>query len=111
MKLITKEEAVQLVKDGDFVGMTGFASIDHPETVSIALEERFLATGHPCDLTIQFSAGIGDGKLMGSNHYANPGMLKRVIAGHYGLAPRLAPLINDNAIEAYNLPYFRHLKS
>ena len=104
MKLITKEEAVQLVKDGDFVGMTGFASIDHPETVSIALEERFLATGHPCALTIQFSAGIGDGKLMGSNHYANPGMLKRVIAGHYGLAPRLAPLINDNAIEAYNLP-------
>ncbi|MBP1765601.1 MAG: CoA transferase [Firmicutes bacterium] len=104
MKLITKEEAVRLVKDGDMIGMTGFASIDHPETLSIALEESFLTTGHPCNLTIQFSAGIGDGKTMGSNHYGNPGMLQRVIGGHYGLAPRLAPLINDNAIEAYNLP-------
>ena len=104
MKLITKEEAVQLVKDGDFIGMTGFVGNDHPETLTAALEESFLANGHPCNMTIKFSAGIGDGKTLGSNHFGNPGMLKRIIGGHYGLAPRLGALVNDNQVEAYNLP-------
>lgn len=104
MKVITKEEAVALIKDGDFIGMGGFVGNDHPETLTSACEESFLNTGHPRDLTIQFSAGIGDGKERGSNHFGNAGMIKRIIGGHYGLAPRLGKLINENLVEAYNLP-------
>ena len=104
MKIITKEQAIDLVKDGAFLGTTGFAGCDVPETLMAACEERFLTTGHPADLTLQFSAGIGDSKTRGTNHFGNQGMLKRVIAGHYGLAPRLGKLISDNQVEAYNLP-------
>jgi len=104
MKVITKEEAVKLVQDGAVIGIVGFVGNDHPETISSALEESFLATGHPCDLTVQFSAGIGDGKDRGSNHFGNAGMVKRVIGGHYGLAPKLGKIITDNQVEAYNLP-------
>lgn len=104
MKLITKEEAVALIKDGSFVGIAGFVGNDHPETLSATCEEKFLANGHPRDLTIQFSAGIGDGKDRGSNHFGNAGMVKRIIGGHYGLAPKLGKLINANLVEAYNLP-------
>lgn len=104
MKIITKEEAVHLIKDGDFLGVAGFVGCAHPETLTSACEETFLKTGHPCDLTIQFSAGIGDGKTKGSNHFGNPGMVKRIIGGHYGLAPRLGELISKEETEAYNLP-------
>ena len=104
MKVISKEEAVKLIKDGSFIGMAGVVGNNHPETISSVCEESFLATGHPCDLTIQFSAGIGDSKDRGSNHFGNAGMTKRIIGGHYGLAPRLGKLVNDNLVEAYNLP-------
>lgn len=104
MKIITKEEAVNLIKDGDFVGVTGFVGCDHPETLTAMCEESFLKTGHPKDLTLQFSAGMGDGKTKGTNHFGNVGMLKRVIGGHYGLAPRLVDVITKNEVEAYNLP-------
>lgn len=104
MKLITKEEAVRLVQDGAVLGMSGFVGNDHPETLTSALEEHFLATGHPRDLSIMFSAGIGDGKTRGSNHFGNAGMTTRMIGGHYGLAPRLGKLITDGTAEAYNLP-------
>jgi len=104
MKIISKEEAIKLIKDGDFVGTAGFVGCDVPETLFTTCEEQFLATGHPCDLTLQFSAGIGDSKTKGTNHFGNPGMVKRVIAGHLGLAPRLGKLISDNQTEAYNFP-------
>lgn len=104
MKVITKEEAVALIQDGSFVGIGGFVGCNHPETLTAACEERFLASGHPKDLTIQFSAGIGDSKTRGSNHFGNVGMLKRIIGGHYGLAPRLGELVTHNQVEAYNLP-------
>jgi len=104
MKLISKAEAARLVKDGAVVGMSGFVGNDHPETLSSALEELFLAEGHPQNLSIMFSAGIGDGKIRGSNHFGNTGMLRRIIGGHYGLAPRLGKLITDGEVEAYNLP-------
>lgn len=104
MKVITKDEAVRLVKDGAVLGMSGFVGNDHPETITSALEEAFLAQGHPRDLTIMFSAGIGDSKTRGSNHFGNVGMVKRIIGGHYGLAPRLGQLVTDNEVEAYNLP-------
>lgn len=104
MKIICKDEAVKLVEDGAVIGMTGFVGNDHAETISSAMEESFLATGHPCDLTLMFSAGIGDSKERGSNHFGNEKMVKRLIGGHYGLAPRLGKLVTANKVEAYNLP-------
>ncbi len=104
MKIITKEEAIKLIQDDTFVAMTGFVGCDHPESITSACEESFLASGHPKDLTIQFSAGIGDGKTKGSNHFGNAGMIRRIIGGHYGLAPRLGELVSNNQVEAYNIP-------
>lgn len=40
----------------------------------------------------------------GASHFAHEGMLKRVIAGHYNLAPKLGKLVMDNKVEDYNLP-------
>ncbi len=104
MKLIAKKDAAKLIGDGAAVCAAGFIGCAHPQTLSSAIEESFLATGHPKNLTYLFSAGIGDNKDRGNNYYGHKGLIKRVIGGHYATAPRLGKVISDNEVEAYNLP-------
>src|ERR1044072_3180510 len=52
-----------------------------------AIEQRFLETQHPRDLTVIHSLGIGDRKARGMNRFAHDGMVKRVIGGHWVWSP------------------------
>ncbi|MDR3563015.1 MAG: acyl CoA:acetate/3-ketoacid CoA transferase [Negativicutes bacterium] len=103
-KILTSEEAVNLIKSGDTLAVQGFVGFSHPEELSVMLEKKFVATGQPSDLTVIYAAGQGDGKEKCINRYAQEGMVKRVIGGHYNLAPKIGKLISANKIEAYNLP-------
>jgi len=104
VKVLSAEEAVELIPDGACVGVTGFAGAAHAEVVTEALEARFLAQAHPRDLSLFFCAGIGDGQTKGTNHFGNEGMVRKVVGGHWNLAPKLGALAVANKIEAYNFP-------
>ncbi len=121
-KIVTADEAVQLINDNDVVAFGGFVAIGFAENIAVALEKRFLGLpsgnggegadadnlrpepGHPANLNLVFAAGQGDGDARGLNHLAHEGLVKRAIGGHWGLVPRLAKMAVDGQIEAWNLP-------
>ncbi|KXA13150.1 CoA transferase [Fusobacterium equinum] len=104
MKRISAEQVPCLIENDDFIAFSGFVGIGVPEEILIEIEKAFFCENKPKNLSIVFAAGFGDGKTRGLNRLAHKGLIKKVIGGHWGLAPELGKLANDNSIEAYNFP-------
>ncbi len=104
MKVITAQQAAALVQDGWTVASAGFVGAGHAEAVTEALEQRFLQSGLPRDLTLVYSAGQGDLGARGVNHFGNAGMTASIVGGHWRSATRLARLAMAEQCEGYNLP-------
>jgi acyl CoA:acetate/3-ketoacid CoA transferase len=110
-KLVSAEQAARLVHDGDVVTVSSSSGLGCPDKVLEALGSRFAAEGHPRDLTMLHPIAAGDMYgIRGIDHIAQPGMLKKVVAGSYPSGPSSLPmpqiwrLITENQVAAWNLP-------
>ena len=103
-KIVSAKEAINLISDNDTVVVSGFVGTGIPEKILQELENKFLAEKSPKNLTLVYTAGIGDRKDAGMNRFGHEGLLKKVIGGHWGLVPKLSKLALENKIKAYNLP-------
>ncbi|WP_040661682.1 acyl CoA:acetate/3-ketoacid CoA transferase [Neptuniibacter caesariensis] len=103
-KEITAEQAATLIQSNDTLVTGGFIGIGFAEHLAKAIEQRFLDSNKPNNLSLFYAAGQGDAQTRGLNHFGHTGMVKRVIGGHWGLAPILGKMAIEGKIEGYNLP-------
>lgn len=96
MKVIDVKDAAGMISDGSTVAVSGFSWMCFPEYIIKAVEDRFLETAQPKDLTLFTSVGMGY-----MNYLGHKGLAKRCIATHYGNVPAFQELIKNNEVEAY----------
>lgn len=99
------DEMANEIFDGAVIAFSGSGGgLQEADYIAAAIEQRFLATGHPRDLTLIHGVGIGDGRGSGIGRFAHQGMVKRVVGGHWTWSKPMQQLARDNAIEAYTFP-------
>src|SRR5215211_3993405 len=110
-KFVSMAEAAAVIKGGATVSVSASSGLGCPDAMLKAIGDRFRGTGEPCGLTMIHPIAAGDMYgIDGVDHIAEPGLIKRVIAGSYPSGPSSMPspkiwqLIDGDQIEAYNLP-------
>jgi propionate CoA-transferase len=99
-KVRTAMEAVQSIRTGATVAVTGSGGgVNDPSTLLAALEQCFLTSGEPRDLTLYHPTGMGDAHGGGTERFAHSGMVRRVYGSHWSWAPRLATMAVEGAFE------------
>lgn len=105
MKIVSANEAVSYVKDGDVVANSGFTGSCVSEELLRALSKRYMEYRSPKNLTIIISAGQGDGSgERGLDIIAQEGLIGRLVFTHCGLLPGISKLIVENKLLAYCFP-------
>lgn len=102
---MTAQEVAELVSDGQTLSFPGNASILVPDTLLGALEARFLADGHPRDLTVFEPCNASLGADGGILRFSHRGLMRRLVCSALpARAVELHRMIADNEIEAYCFP-------
>ncbi len=105
MKIITPEQAGALIPDNATLFLGGLAMMGFAEEIAKGIERTFLETGHPRNLTTWACGAIGNARDGGMVHFAHEGMVKRVVAGHFGqTGAEMMKMVFEGKGEAYNFP-------
>lgn len=103
--IVTADEAIAVVHDGHTVAIQGSGGgVNEPTALIKALGARYQTTGSPSGITLLHATGLGDRDTLGADALAFPGLVKRDIAGHLGMADKMGKLIQENRLECYNIP-------
>ncbi|PKW15547.1 acyl CoA:acetate/3-ketoacid CoA transferase [Saccharopolyspora spinosa] len=104
-RFVSAEEAVALVPDGGrlLIEASGGGVLE-PDLLLSALGDRFAHTATPTGISAMSCSGVGNRAGSGIDHLAQPGLLARMVAGHWAMSPKLASMAQDGEFEAYNLP-------
>ena len=104
-RIMTADEAISLIRDGDCVCVNSFVGIENPVELHEALGRRYEKTHSPKHLTVVSSAGFGVwDENRAAEGYIRAGAVDRLICGHFGSMPNTKKIILENRFEAYNLP-------
>ncbi len=105
MKVITADQAGALIPDNATIFLGGLAVTSLPEEILQGVERQFLASGHPRNVTTWACGAVGNSGEAGMKHFAHKGMVKRVVAGHFGQTGKeMMKMVFDGEVEAYNFP-------
>ena len=106
MKIVSSNEVVKFIKDGDMVAISGSGGSGSCEAVLKAIMDSFLQTGHPYNLGV--TCGISPGNLtddeVGMNMLAKPGLVGKAICAHLGMGRVFGNAIGNNQFPAFAVP-------
>jgi len=104
VRVVSVEEAVAVIKDGSAVIVTGFTGCGIPEYVLKGIEDAFLSSGRPNNLTyVCDNAGTGGGGV-GSDRLGHKGLTTRVISSHLNLMPKMQAMVDRAEMPCHMLP-------
>lgn len=104
-KIITPSESALKIPSGATVAIQGAGGgAGEPTAILEALRKRFDEEGLPTKLTLLHATGLGDKKHIGADLLAHEDLVSCDIAGHLGMAPKMAALIQAGKVAGYNLP-------
>ena len=104
-QIMTADEAIDLINDGDAIALNSFLGIDTPIELHEALYKRYQRTGSPKHLTAISSAGFGAwDENKAAEGYIRDGAVDKIICGHFGAMYSTKKLVLEDRFEAYNLP-------
>lgn len=104
-QILSFDEIAQKIPDHATVAIQGSGGgAAEPTGMLHAIRRRFDRENAPRNLTLVHATGLGDRDTCGTDILAVPGLVKRDIAGHLAMAPKMGKLISDNVVECYNFP-------
>ncbi|HEY0791832.1 MAG TPA: acyl CoA:acetate/3-ketoacid CoA transferase [Chthoniobacterales bacterium] len=110
-KIVSMGDVGRLVADGAVVTVSSSSGLGCPDAALRAIGEHFAKEGRPRGLTAIHPIAAGDMYgIPGIDHLAQPGLLKRVVAGSFPSGPSSLPspkiwqMIVNEEVEAYNVP-------
>src|ERR1700746_2080505 len=110
-KIVAAREAARLIRTGDTIAIGGFFGIGlgmkglhELAAIYEASDAEPASFGKPRDLTLVWCVSPGDGQQRGAQRLAHPGLVKRLIGGHWTAVPALYQLVAGNQVEGYNIP-------
>jgi len=102
-KIISAQQAVELIQDGDIFAVDGFKCSAIPEEIFIRLRERYDATGSPKNLTF-FSAPSMGAEGRGTDRLGTEGLIRKFICSHAAISPSIGALAAENKLSCYMIP-------
>ena len=103
--ILDPDDAVRLIPDGATIAFAASGGgLVEPDGLCQAIRRRYEHCEQPRDLTLIHALGIGDGETKGLNAFGSPGMVRRIIGGHWSWAPPLQRLAESGAVEAHVWP-------
>jgi propionate CoA-transferase len=105
-KFLSPIDAAGLIRDGDFIAVSGLGSSQWVSILYHAICERFAKTGHPAGITAMAIGGMGGrGKVPGSiDELARDGLCTRFFTGHAETFKNVLRLTDEGKIELQCLP-------
>ena len=104
-EIMSADEAIRLIRDGDCICVNSFVGIENPTELHEAIYRRYQKIQSPTHLTIVSSAGFG---VWDEEHnaegYIREGAVDKLICGHFGAMMSTKKLVLEDRFEAYNLP-------
>jgi propionate CoA-transferase len=110
-KIVPLERVGELIPDAAVVSVSSSSGLGCPDATLRAIGEHYAKHGTPRGITSIHPIAAGDMYgILGIDHLAQSGLLKRVFAGSYPSGPSSMPspkiwqMIIQNQVEAYNIP-------